>query len=380
MSKPITILFGTRPEAIKLAPVIRELKKQEISHRVIHTGQHMELAEQILTTFDITPDHRLSLMTEAQQPLDLLQRLLATLPKLISPENTGMVLVQGDTTSALAGALTAHHQKVPVAHLEAGLRSHDRMQPFPEESNRTLISHIADIHFAPTAGARQNLLAENIDPDTIHVTGNSVVDALHYILEHSSSTPEEIRKKYVANQEKNSKQAKGKLILLTTHRRENFGEPLKHIFGAIRDIADAHPEYTVLFPSHPNPNVQQALSMLKDSQNIHVIEPLSYEEFVPLMAAADLILTDSGGIQEEAPALGTPVFVLRNKTERPELLASGAGKMIGTARDRIVEEVKNHFTTYQPNKTHEIFGDGHTAERVVGVLKAEVLRYNFPQH
>lgn len=364
MQIPITILFGTRPEAIKLASIILELKKQAVPHRVIHTGQHRELAEQILTTFGITPDYRLSLMTEAQQPIELLQRLLATLPEYITPENTGVLLVQGDTTSALAGALTAHHQKVETAHLEAGLRSHDRMQPFPEESNRTLISHLADIHFAPTAGARQNLLAENIDSETIHVTGNSVVDALHYIIEKSSASPEEIRRKYSAGH------GRGNLILLTTHRRENFGAPLNNIFGAIKTIADKHPGYTVLLPSHPNPNVQDALSLLKDSQNIHVIEPLSYEEFVPLMAAADLILTDSGGIQEEAPALGTPVFVLRNKTERPELLASGAGKMIGTAKDRIVEEVTSHFTTDQPNRTYEIFGDGHTAERVVGYLKA----------
>ena len=360
MTKPITILFGTRPEAIKLAPIILQLKKQEIPHRVIHTGQHRELAEQILTTFGITPDHRLSLMTESQSPLNLLQRLLATLPDLITPENTDLLLVQGDTTSALAGALTAHHQKVRVAHLEAGLRSHDRMQPFPEESNRTLISHLADLHFAPTAGARQNLLDENIDPDTIHLTGNSVVDALHYILNKSTTSPEEIRKQYSVGQ--------GKLIVLTTHRRENFGRPIKDIFGAIRHISEAHPEYTILLPSHPNPNVQKALALLKESPNTHVIEPLAYEEFVPLMAAADLILTDSGGIQEEAPALGTSVFVLRNKTERPELLDSGAGKLIGTNKDKIIEAVTDYFKTNCDNETREIFGDGHTAERVVMLM------------
>ncbi|WP_340103232.1 non-hydrolyzing UDP-N-acetylglucosamine 2-epimerase [Rhodohalobacter sp. 8-1] len=371
MSKPITILFGTRPEAIKLAPIILELKKQNIPYRVIHTGQHLELAEQILSAFDITPDHRLKLMTEAQQPLDLLQKLLSTLPDLIAPDHTGLLIVQGDTTSALAGALTAHHQKVKVAHLEAGLRSYDRMQPFPEESNRTLISHLADLHFAPTAGARHNLLAENIDPDTIHVTGNSVVDALHFILDQAFVTPGEIRQKYDAGE--------GKLILLTTHRRENFGKPLEEIFGAIRDIAEEHPEYTILLPSHPNPNVQQAVKALRQIPNIHVIDPLTYEEFVPLMAAADLILTDSGGIQEEAPALGTPVFVLRNKTERPELLDSGAGKLIGTNKARIIEEVTSHFRRHQANERLEVFGDGHTAERVVRVLKAEVLGIKITQ-
>ena len=362
MSNPITILFGTRPEVIKLAPVILELKKQAIPHRVIHTGQHLELAEQILTTFGITPDYRLSMMTEAQKPLELLQKLLAALPELIMPESTGVLLVQGDTTTALAGALTAHHQKVRVAHLEAGLRSHDRMQPFPEESNRTLISHLADIHFAPTAGARQNLLAENIGPDTIHVTGNSVVDALHFIIDKSSISPEEIRKNYSVGE--------GKLILLTTHRRENFGEPIRDIFIAIKHIADIHPDYTILLPSHPNPNVQEAISLLKESTKIRVIEPLAYEEFVPLMAAADLILTDSGGIQEEAPALGTPVFVLRNKTERPELLESEAGQLIGTDKNKIINAVTNYFKTDSENNAHEIFGDGHTAERVVRFLKA----------
>src|SRR6056297_883953 len=364
MSKPITILFGTRPEAIKLAPVILKLKEQNINYRVIHTGQHLELAEQILATFGITPDHRLSMMTDTQQPLDLLQRLLARLPDYISPDNTRWLLVQGDTTSALAGALAAHHQKVKVAHLEAGLRSHDRMQPFPEESNRTLISHLADLHFAPTAGARQNLLAERINPDSIHVTGNSVVDSLQLILEKSSVTPGEIRGTYLKDPEK------GRLILVTTHRRENFGKPIEDIFGAIQIIADTNPGYTILIPSHPNPNVQQAVSSLKGKENINVIDPLSYEAFIPLMAASDLILTDSGGIQEEAPALGTPVFVLRNKTERPELLESGAGKLIGTEKGRIIEEVDEYFGTETKNESREIFGDGHTAERVVSILKA----------
>lgn len=360
MNKPITVLFGTRPEAIKLAPIILKLRKEKIDHQVIHTGQHMELAEPILETFDINPDHRLALMTDTQQPLDLLSRLLSELPDFINVENSGVLLVQGDTTSALAGALTAHHQKVRVAHLEAGLRSHDKMQPFPEESNRTLISHLADLHFAPTAGARQNLLDEHISPETIHITGNSVVDALHLILEKSNITPEQIRSNYgIGN---------GKLVLLTTHRRENFGKPLKEIIYAIQVIANEHPDFTILFPSHPNPNVQKALISLKEITNVKVIAPLQYDEFVPLMAAADLILTDSGGIQEEAPALGTPVFVLRNKTERPELLESGAGKLIGTNKERIINEVIMHFKNDHTKDTLEVFGDGHTAERVVRLL------------
>src|SRR6056297_3854722 len=368
MNKPITVLFGTRPEAIKLAPVILKLKEEKIDHQVIHTGQHLELAEPILETFDINPDHRLALMKDTQQPLDLLSRLLSELPEFIDVEKTGVVLVQGDTTTALAGAITAHHQKVRVAHLEAGLRSHDKMQPFPEESNRTLISHLADLHFAPTAGARQNLLDEHISPGTIHVTGNSVVDSLQLILEKSSVTPGEIRGTYLKDPEK------GRLILVTTHRRENFGKPIEDIFGAIQIIADTNPGYTILIPSHPNPNVQQAVSSLKGKENINVIDPLSYEAFIPLMAASDLIMTDSGGIQEEAPALGTPVFVLRNKTERPELLESGAGKLIGTDKKRIVNEVNTYFQSDRSKVSLEVFGDGHTAERVVRLLSTEVLQ------
>ena len=366
MNKPITVLFGTRPEAIKLAPIILKLREEKIDHQVIHTGQHLDLAEPILDIFDIEPDHRLALMTDAQQPLDLLSRLLSELPAFIDLEKSGVLLIQGDTTTALAGALTAHHQKVRVAHLEAGLRSHDKMQPFPEESNRTLISHLADLHFAPTAGARQNLLDEHISPESIHITGNSVVDALHLILEKSSITPEQIRSNYGIED--------GKLVLLTTHRRENFGKPLKDILDAIQVIANDHPNYTILFPSHPNPNVQKAIASLKEITNVKIIAPLQYDEFVPLMAAADLILTDSGGIQEEAPALGTPVFVLRNKTERPELLESGAGKLIGTDKERIIQEVNKHFQKNHSKDTLEVFGDGHSAERVVALLIAEVIQ------
>jgi UDP-N-acetylglucosamine 2-epimerase (non-hydrolysing) len=300
MSKPITILFGTRPEAIKLAPVILELRKENIAHTVIHTGQHAELADQILSVFSVEPDVRLNMMQEAQTPLDLLQRLLKELPEWIHPEKTGCLLVQGDTTTALAGALTAHHQKITLAHLEAGLRSHDRSQPFPEEANRTLISHLADFNFAPTAGAQKNLIAENIPADAIQITGNSVVDALQFILKKSPVSADQVRKKYDAEH--------SKLLLLTTHRRENFGEPVKRIFEAAIELTEQVKDLKVLLPAHPNPMVQSKLNLINNRSNIKIIEPLSYTDFVPLMAAADLILTDSGGIQEEAPALGTPVF------------------------------------------------------------------------
>ena len=362
MNNPITILFGTRPEAIKLAPIILELRKQDIPHRIIHTGQHLELADTILDTFGITPDHRLEMMTKTQTPLDLLQRLLAVLPKWIDQEGTQLLLVQGDTTTALAGALTAHHQGVELAHLEAGLRSHDRTQPFPEEANRTLISHLADIHFAPTAGAQKNLVAENIPLDKIHLTGNSVVDALQFMLKQSKNSVAKVRKQYGAE--------KKRLMVLTVHRRENFGEPIREIFSAISELSVQIEDLRILLPVHPNPKIKESLSLLENRPAIELIDPLSYQDFVPLMAAADLILTASGGIQEEAPALGTPVFVLRNKTERPELIESGAGKLIGTDKDNIVELVTRFFSTMSTNSPADVFGDGHTAERVVRLLKS----------
>ncbi len=362
MDNPITILFGTRPEAIKLAPVILELRKQNIQHRVIHTGQHLELADTILDTFGITPDHRLQMMTKTQTPLDLLQRLLAVLPKWIDRDGTPLVLVQGDTTTALAGALTAHHQRVKLAHLEAGLRSHDRTQPFPEEANRTLISHLADIHFAPTAGAQKNLIAENIPPDTIHLTGNSVVDALQFMLRQSDTTVAAVRKRYGAE--------KKKLMVLTVHRRENFGEPLQQIFSAVTALSEQIEDLKILLPVHPNPKIKEFLSLLENRPAIELINPLAYQDFVPLMAAADLILTDSGGIQEEAPALGTPVYVLRNKTERPELIESGAGKLIGTDKQNIVGMVTQFFSTMSDTSPTDVFGDGHTAERVVRLMRS----------
>jgi len=362
MNRPITILFGTRPEAIKLAPIILKLREKNLLFRVIHSGQHAELADEILSSFDIVPDERLEMMKVSQSPIDLLQRMLKVLPETIASDKTGVLLVQGDTTTALAGALTAHHQRVPLAHLEAGLRSGDRTQPFPEEANRTLISHLADIHFAPTAGARKNLLAENIRQDTIHVTGNSVVDALQMIVNRSGLSVSDIRSRYGAE--------KKKLLLLTTHRRENFGEPIRQIFEAVTEIAARNSDVKILFPAHPNPYVQDALHLLDNQPGIERIKPLNYFDFVPLMAASDLILTDSGGIQEEAPALGTPVLVLRNKTERPELIESGAGRLVGTDKKRIIEAAEDLLQTMHQTVSTELFGDGKTAERVVQLLTA----------
>lgn len=360
MNHRITIIFGTRPEAIKLSPVILALKKAGVETTIIHTGQHAELADDILSYFNITPDIRLDLMKKSQPNIVLFQRLIEKLATIVSPENSDTVLVQGDTTSALAGAMAAHFQGVKVAHLEAGLRSHDPSQPFPEESNRKLISHIASMHFAATAEAKANLLAENIDPATVHITGNSVVDALQMILNNEESSSESTRAQFASHDDI--------LLLLTTHRRENLGKAQREIFMAVAELADRYPTLKIVFPVHPNPEIQRNLSILENHDRVSIIKPLSYFEFIPLMAASDLILTDSGGIQEEAPALGVPVFVLRNKTERPELIQSGAGILVGTKKESIIEKVDLFLSSVHKNSPIEIFGDGQTSNRVVSLL------------
>jgi len=360
--KKITVILGTRPEAIKLAPVILALKKSNLALNVIHTGQHSDLADDVLDYFKIKPDIRLSLNRDSiDSEVNLLHQLLEIINNSVRAENPDLVMVQGDTSSALSGALTAHYNKIPVSHLEAGLRSFDITQPFPEETNRKLISHVADIHFAATASAKQNLLNEGIAESDIHITGNSVVDALKMILKSSELSEEQIREKYNALGKK--------LILLTTHRRENLGEAQLQIFKAVEKICRTNPDFKLIFPVHPNPEIRKHFSHLENSDNIELIEPLSYFQFVPLMAACDLILTDSGGIQEEAPALGIPVFVLRNKTERPELIDAGAGKLIGTETDRIINEVQTFIETESESSPIEIFGDGQTSARVVSIIE-----------
>lgn len=361
MPEQIKIILGTRPEAIKLAPVILKLKEDGFNLFVIHTGQHSDLADDVLEYFGIEPDLRLKPDRSGTSEASLLQSLISIIDPVISAEDTAMVIVQGDTSTALSGALTAHYQKIPVAHLEAGLRSHDITQPFPEETNRKLISHIADLHFVPTASAKSNLLYEGVESDHIHMTGNSVVDALNMILERSDSTNEQIRSKYADGFEK--------LLLLTTHRRENLGSPQNEIFKAVRQISENHPGVKIVFPVHPNPAIKEHLQQLDGLLNVSLIKPLSYFEFVPLMAASDLILTDSGGIQEEAPALGVPVLVLRNKTERPELIEAGAGKLVGTEADKITDVTARYLKSSATHTHREIFGDGNTSSRVSAIIK-----------
>ncbi|MGF1671161.1 MAG: non-hydrolyzing UDP-N-acetylglucosamine 2-epimerase [Balneolaceae bacterium] len=365
MSK-IVILLGTRPEAIKLVPLILKLRQMGNSAVIVHTGQHTTLADEVLNWFKIKPDFELKIMSKTQSPTEVLQKLFLELPKLYNVIKPDWVVIQGDTSSALAGAQTAFLAKISVAHVEAGLRSHDMQQPFPEEMNRRLISHLSSVHFTPTDRATENLLRENIPETAIHLTGNTVVDALHLILNRKNTNTKTTRNKYSITENE-------KLILLTTHRRENYGTPQKCIFRAVLKMADMHPEYRFIFPVHPNPAILENLDMIRNHNQIKLIKPLNYFDFVPLMAASDLILTDSGGIQEEAPSLGKPVIILRNKTERPELIEAGAGVLAGTDEDKIINFTENIFSSNNRNR-HEklsLFGDGRASERIASVLLAD---------
>jgi len=360
-------IFGTRPEAIKLAPVIKELEKRpnEFDLVVAVTAQHREMLDQVLRLFDIAPDHDLDIMQAEQSIFGVTSRVLLGLEPLLQQEKPDFVLVQGDTTTVMAAALAAFYLKIPVGHVEAGLRTYDKFQPFPEEINRRLVSHIADWHFAPTPGARDNLLREGISADRIVVTGNTVIDALlatvrpDYVFDHPLLSQLDFRKR--------------KVILATTHRRENWGQPIRDICEAIRSLAGKFPDVEIVYAVHLNPKVQRVVKMeLEGVERVHLLGPLDYEPFVQLMSRCYLILTDPGGIQEEAPSLNVPVLVLRNVTERPEGLAAGTLKVVGTDRDVIVRETERLLTDQAeyarmasaPNP----YGDGQASQRIADVL------------
>lgn len=363
----IMTIFGTRPEAIKMAPVIIELKnnpKFEVS--VCVTAQHREMLDQITDWFKIEVDYDLNLMKDNQFISDVTASALRKIEEILSIEKPDMVLVQGDTTTAFVGALAAFYQKIPVGYLESGLRTWNKYNPFPEEVNRVLISHIADLHFAPTKTSEKNLLLENISKDKIVITGNTVIDALHTtIKKHDKNTLEQgdvkidLRKKF---------------ILVTAHRRENLGLPLKHICQAIKEVAkDLKIDADVIIPVHKNPNVRgMVFAILRDIPNVHLIEPLDYEVFCNVMAKSYLILTDSGGVQEEAPSLGKPVLVLRETTERPEAVEAGTVKLIGTDKDRIVKEVTKLFTNEKEYekmaKAKNPYGEGDASKLIVKAI------------
>jgi UDP-N-acetylglucosamine 2-epimerase (non-hydrolysing) len=365
----ILVIFGTRPEAIKLFPVIRALiATPGVTVRTCVTAQHRGLLDQVLAIADLAPDIDLDLMEPGQTLDRLTARLLTGLGDVMDAESPDLVIVQGDTATAMTGALAAYYRKVPVAHVEAGLRSGDIYHPWPEEVNRRIVAPIAALHLAPTETSAEALRRETIAPATIHVTGNTVIDALHWTSAKVAADPS-----LAAGLDDIAARFAGKrIILVTTHRRENFGDGMAAIARAIGRIAERD-DVAVLFPVHPNPNVVSVMDeILGDRDNVARIEPLDYPHFVHALGMAAIVLTDSGGVQEEAPALGKPVLVMRETTERPEGVAAGTAKLIGTDENRIVTEI---FTLLDDTaaystmaRAHNPFGDGHAAERIATII------------
>ena len=364
----IAVVFGTRPEAIKMAPVVLALRAEPRMRTVVCvTGQHRQMLDQILGTFRITPDIDLNLMEPGQTLAGLTAKTVTKLDAVFAANKPSLMLVQGDTTTAFAAALTAFYHHVPVGHVEAGLRTGNLDSPWPEEANRVLISRLAALHFAPTAATRDNLLREHVPAERIHIVGNPVVDALHLAIQQIDADPPIIPG--VPDEVLNGTR---RMVLITGHRRENFGGQFEEICRAIAELASRFPDVAFVYPVHLNPNVREPVNrILRDNhqRNIVLLEPLPYREFITLFRRATLVLSDSGGIQEEAPSLGKPVLLMRDTTERPEAVEAGAVKLVGTDRAIIVAETARLLTdpkAYQAMATvTNPYGDGHTAERIV---------------
>jgi UDP-N-acetylglucosamine 2-epimerase (non-hydrolysing) len=364
----ILLIFGTRPEAIKLCPVIRGLREHPSTFnvRVCVTAQHREMLDQVLEAFQVAPDHDLDLMLPGQTLYQSTSRILAGLEPVLRQEQPDMVIVQGDTTTTLCGALAAFYAQIPVAHVEAGLRTHDLRQPFPEEMNRVLASHLTALHFAATQQAAENLRAEGVPPDSIHVTGNTGIDAVLYVRDGLE------RGTLGGGTAFDWLDSSKKLIVVTAHRRESFGHGFERICRALARIADRD-DVQLVYPVHPNPNVQDPVQRyLAGHANIRLIDPQSYVPFVDLMRRAYLLITDSGGIQEEGPSLGKPILVLREKTERPEAVTAGTVKLVGTDEDRIVHEAMvllgDSGAYDQMSRVHNPYGDGQASARISALI------------
>lgn len=366
----VLFFFGTRPEAIKLAPLIKELQKNltKIKTKVCVSAQHRSMLDQVLTFFNITPDYDLNIMKPDQNLFEVTTEALDGIYKVIGACKPDWLIVQGDTTTTFAGALAAFYEKVKVAHVEAGLRSFNKYSPLPEEVNRVLTTHLADLHFAPTPRAKENLFRESISPDKIFTVGNTSIDALFLCLEKIADTPKR------ADPAFRGIDFEKKIILVTGHRRESFGRPFENICHALRTIADdSHAE--IVYPVHLNPNVRRpVLKILKDIPNVHLIEPLDYPSFVWLMQKSYLVLTDSGGVQEEAPSLGKPVLVMRDTTERPEAVEAGTVKLVGTYKNKIVDGVSTLLTDRKKylamSRAHNPYGDGKASRRIVKIFES----------
>jgi len=369
-SKKISVLIclGTRPEGIKLAPVIKSLEKQKeiFSFKICSTDQHKEMLKQVFNFFEIKPDFNLNLMTEDQSLESFSSKLLNRIDKVISKLKPDIILVQGDTTTAFLAALSAFYKKIKVGHVEAGLRTNNKYSPFPEEINRQLISRVADFHFVPTEGPFNNLVKENIDRDKIFLTGNTIVDAINWSIEKINRNKNEMELRGLFKR----LNSKNKIILVTMHRRESFGEGIANVCNALKVVANKYKNIQIVYPVHLNPNVRKPVfKILSDVDNILLADPLNYESFIWLMNKSYFIITDSGGVQEEAPTLKKPVLVIRKKTERTESVDCGISKLIGTDRDNIVENVSNlienedNYNGMVPNINP--YGDGHAADKIL---------------
>jgi len=370
--KVITVI-GTRPEAIKLAPVIKELEKypDKFKSIIVVTAQHRQMLDQVLELFKIEPLYDLNVMSNNQTLSNVTMRIIERFDPIIKKEKPDLIIVQGDTTTTFISSLVGFYHKIKVAHIEAGLRTYNKYRPFPEEINRRLTGVLTDFHFAPTERAKQNLLSEGILEENVFVIGNTVIDALLITLEKLKNDKTKLQ---YLNYKFPFLNSKSKLILLTAHRRENFGKPLKNICLAIKEIVKNNPSVEIIYPIHLNPNVQNPVKrILKDNQRIHLTDPLDYESFIWLMDKSYLILTDSGGIQEEGPSLGKPVLVLREVTERPEAVEAGTVKVVGLNKDRIIKETQRLLddeTVYKKmSKAVNPYGDGKASQRIVEILK-----------
>jgi UDP-N-acetylglucosamine 2-epimerase (non-hydrolysing) len=368
----IAITIGTRPEAIKIVPIIKLLESKYtdlFNYKLISTGQHDSMLRQVLDFFQIKPDYELNLMTEDQKLSELTANCLLSMERILKTENPSLLLTQGDTTTTFATAISAFYNRIPIGHIEAGLRTYDKYQPFPEESNRRLVDALSDFCFTPTEGNKENLLHENIPEDKIFVTGNTVIDTLFLIKEQY--------KDKLNTQFESFGLTSKKIILVTAHRRENFGENIKNICEALLKIARVFTEYTIVYPVHENPNIKNVVtSMLEGKSNILLLPPLSYIEFVSILANSYLILTDSGGIQEEAPFFGKPVLVMREKTERMEGINSGVSKLVGTQIEKIfsnVEELVRNKKAYgRMANAINPYGDGKASQKILEILKQKL--------
>ena len=361
--RKIMVVFGTRPEAIKMCPLVIELKKREnINTVVCVTGQHKEMLEVVLNAFNVTPDYNLDIMKQSQTLFDITTSILEKIKSVLEKEKPDIVLVHGDTSTSFVTALACFYMQIPVGHVEAGLRTYNIYSPYPEEFNREGIGLIAKYNFAPTQIAKQNLLKEGKDPSSIYVTGNTVIDAMSHTVKEDYSHPE---LDWVG---------KDKLIFITAHRRENLGEPMHHMFRAIRRVLDEHPDCKAIYPIHMNPAVRKAADEeLGDCDRIHIIEPIGVVDCHNFEARSYLILTDSGGIQEEAPAYGVPVLVMRDTTERPEGIKAGTLKLVGTNEETIYNEfsklLNDKHEFMKMAKAANPYGDGHACERIANILE-----------